>query len=127
MEFKFMSSTVKGDGEVFFEELPELSTENEKAANFILRFNSDQDFVVPPTAIFDTPPKFRIEVDRVVVQCQERRLSSNRSEYYSASLDLNVLSIPLPKNRNWTELKPEIVSPLSTLHGILCESKETNK
>jgi hypothetical protein len=116
-----------GDGEVFLEELPELSTENEKAAIFIQRFYADQALVVPPTAIFDTPPKYRIGLDRVVVQCRERRLSSNRTEYYSGSLELNFLQVPLPKNRTWLELKPENTSPLSTLHGILCESKETNK
>jgi uncharacterized caspase-like protein len=126
MEFKLMSSTTKGDGEIFFEELPELSTENEKAAILILRFYSDQALVLPPNAIFDTPPPtYRIEVDRVFVQCRERRLFSNRSEYYSASLDLNFLQAPT--NRNWIELKPEIVSPLQTLHGILCESKEADK
>jgi hypothetical protein len=128
MEFKLISPTLNGEGEVFFEELPELSTENQKEAIVILRFFSDQATAVPPTAILDAPPHHRIEVDRVDVQCRERRISANRSEYYSASLDLNFLQAPASlANRNWIELKPEIVSPLSTLHGILCESKESYK
>ena len=128
MEFKLFSRTANGDGDFFFEELPELSTENQKEAILILRFDSDHAITVPPTAIFDTPPNYRIEVDRVDLQCRERRLSANRSEYYSASLDLNFLQAPSSlTNRTWLELKPEIVSPLSTLHDILCESKETSK
>jgi len=129
-QFSLLSSTVKGDGELFYQELPERNTENQRSVLFIFYFFADQHLTFPPTALFDDPPKYRIEVDRLDVQCAERKALSNRNEFYSASLDLINLISPTQSqlaSQNWIELKPDIVSPLSTLHAILCGSKEATK
>jgi hypothetical protein len=123
MDFKSLSSTVAGDGDIFYEPLHNnADNQNEKNFLFILKFFTDHAVPLGSGTSIPDPPNYRTEIDKIRMMCAEKKMISIKNEYYDASnkfVYLLAIGPPTPK-ANWTQINTELNSPLSTLHRIFC-------
>jgi uncharacterized caspase-like protein len=129
MSFKSLSSTVAGDGDIFYELFPDNSSaQNQKEFLFIMRFNEDRQIYMAPNTSIPNVPRYRTEVSKVKMMCAEKKMLVTKSEFYDASNDLVQLTAADPdQNQKWIEINTEIQSPLSSLRRIVCNSGEATK
>jgi uncharacterized caspase-like protein len=137
MNFRSLSSTVAGDGDLFFEPLRDLDdNSNEKNLLFVFRYNDERKIPLPiePAAIanlvdLNNLPSYRIQLDNVRLLCAEKKLVSTKSEFYDASNKLVYMTARDPKVTitDWIEIKDATQSPLATLHSIFCNPGEATK
>jgi Caspase domain len=138
MNFRSLSSTVAGDGDLFFEPLRDLDgNSNEKDLLFIFRFFDERKILLPiePAAVanlvdLNNLPDFRTQIDNVRLLCKERKLASIKSEFYDASNKLVYMTARDPKLKidEWIEIKEATTqSPLTSLYRIFCNSGEATK
>jgi hypothetical protein len=129
MDFDSLSSTVAGDGDLFYKLLNPDETSDDKKVLFIFKYHTERQIPLPSNASYPAAPNYRTEVDRLIVKCKEKRLLVITNEYYGASNTLVYLSEtdPLPPITQWIELKEEIASPIHTLYGIVCGSGAAQK
>jgi uncharacterized caspase-like protein len=130
MSFKSLSSTVAGDGDIFYEPLPNNSgTENQKELLFVMRYLQDRLFALAPGTSIPDVPSYRTEVDKVKMECIEKRMLATKSEFYSVSGELVSLTAPDPDNPNpnWIKIDNTAQTPLSSLYRIFCNSGEATK
>ena len=121
-KFKMLSSTVAGDGDLFYESLSDdADTQGNKHLLFILKYHNDRKIPLVPGTTIPHVPTYQTEVDRTELNCKERKLRSMKTEYYNASHNLvYVLAYEYSaKVANWLDIK-SITSPLSLLHRIFC-------
>jgi uncharacterized caspase-like protein len=132
MNFRSLSSTVAGDGDLFYEPLKEPNDNpNEKHLLFIFRFYDDRkvQLSLEPDAVLKSSPDYRKEIDQARLICDENKVASITSEFYDASNKLVYMTARDPKVSitNWIEIKLETQSPLASLHRIFCNSGEATK
>jgi hypothetical protein len=132
MNFKSLSSTISGDGDIFFAPLQNPDDgSNEKNLLLIFRFYADRKIPVDPAVIANLTEgsDYRTEIEKVRLSCADRKLASTKSEYYDASNRLVYMTALDPDLgiRNWIEIKDATQSPLSSLARIFCNSGEAAK
>jgi hypothetical protein len=95
MEFKSLASTNAGDGEIFYEQLPSEAQDgkNDKLLKVIFKFYDDRPVPLVSTALLAEPLKYRIEVDRAIWKCAEKKFAVVHSEYYNSSNELLYLRV----------------------------------
>jgi hypothetical protein len=126
MNFESLSSTIAGDGDIFFETLREISP-NEKSFLFIIRFYSDKKISFGPIQLADLPD-YRTSVEKGRLLCAEKKMSVTRSEYYDVSNNLVYLHLnDTSSNPKWIEIKDGMQSPVSALYRMFCKSGEATK
>jgi uncharacterized caspase-like protein len=121
MEFKYLSTMVAGDGEISYKfDESEQKDPNQKKLILVLKLNKDrsvQDFLPPGTSIPD-PPNYRIEVDELLLRCDEAKFVIPRTEFWNSSNELVRLGVLLPSNVKFSEF--QVGSPFETLQQIAC-------
>jgi uncharacterized caspase-like protein len=130
MRFKSLSSTLAGDGDLFYEPLASSSDSgNQKELLFVLHFFEDHQVALAPGTSIPDVPSYRTEVDKVRVECSESRMLVAKSEFYSVSNKLVYLTARDPEapNANWIKIDNTIQTPLSSLYRIFCSSGEAIK
>jgi hypothetical protein len=137
MNFTSLSSTVVGDGDLFFEPLQDFGdNSNEKKLLFVFQFYDERKIQLPiePAAIanlvnLSNLPSYRIQLDNVRLLCAEKKLASIKSEFYDASNKLVYMTArDLTVNiTDWIEIKDGAQSPLASLYRIFCNSGEATK
>ncbi len=128
MNFDSLSSTVKGDGNLFYKVLSNNDDKNDKKLLFIFKFFEEREIPVGQDVTIGNVPRYQIEVEHTTLKCNERKLVSTTSEYYDAENRLVYLIAldPLSGTIPWVEIK-DVASPLSQLHRIVCNIGETQK
>jgi hypothetical protein len=129
MQFTSLSSTLNGDGDIFYVPLQTSGNEsNEKIFLVIYKFFEDKVVPMDPDTEFSAP-HYRTEVDRVHLLCAEKKLAVVKNEWYDASNNLAYLTAVDPQVgvTSWIEIKQDIVTPLTTLQRIFCNSGEASK
>jgi hypothetical protein len=120
MNFTSLSSTLAGDGDIFYEPLQNSQNiPNQKEFLFIMRFFEDRKVPLAENVSIPEPPSYRTEIDKVRLMCAEKKLASFKNEFYDASNKLVYFLAVDPSKTNWIEIK-EGTSPISTLHRIFC-------
>lgn len=137
MNFKSLSSTVAGDGDLFFEPLRDMDNNpNEKNLLFVFRYYDERKIQLPiePAALanlvnLNDLPSYRTQLDNVRLLCTEKKLASIKSEFYDASNKLVYMTArdPTVSITDWIEIKDETQSPLASLYRIFCNSGEATK
>ncbi len=137
LNFRSLSSTLAGDGDLLFEPLINSDEKsNEKNLLFILRYFEDRKIQLPGepneaanVVSLKNSPVYRIEVDRARLLCAEKKMAAITSEFYDASNKLVYMTArdPNVSIADWIDIKLENQSPLATLHRIFCNSGEATK
>jgi hypothetical protein len=137
MNFKSLSSTVAGDGDLFFEPLKNSdSDKNEKNLLFIFKYYDERKIPISiePAAISDIValgglPAYKIQIDTVRLLCGVKKLASTKSEFYDTSNKMVYVIARDPKIAitDWIEINEEAQSPLASLYRIFCDSGEATK
>jgi uncharacterized caspase-like protein len=127
MEFKSLSSTLTGDGEIFYaqsQSKQDSRDQCQKTVVAVLKNNEDhnvKDFFQPGTEIAD-PPNYRTEVDRILIKCDEDKFAIVKTEFWNASNQLVRLSVVDPDVAvQFSEIKE--LSPFKTLQQITCGTR----
>ena len=131
MSFQSLSSTVTGDGDLFYKVLPSgKADQDEKHLLFITRFNKEREVpLLAPNASIQNLPNFKTEVDRTVLNCRANRIFAFVNEYYDSSNRLVFLRPPIdiPQDvSQWQEIK-NILSPISQLRDTICGAGEARQ
>jgi hypothetical protein len=124
MNFESLSSTIAGDGDIFFETLREISP-NEKRFLFIIRFYHDQKISFGSTQLADLPD-YRTSVEEGHLLCAEKKMSATKSEYYDVSNKLAFLQVTGTSNSKGIEIK-DGQSPISALYRMFCKPGAATK
>jgi PDZ domain len=121
MEFKYLSTMIGGDGEMLYKvNETEQKDPNQKKIIAILKLNKDRnvkDFFAPGTSIPD-PPDYRVEVDELVLKCDESKYTIDKTEFWNASNELVRLLFLFPSMLKFSEF--QVGSPFDTLQQIAC-------
>jgi hypothetical protein len=121
MNWKLVSSTVKGDGEMAFAPTQsDLRAEGQKDLVLIFRMYQDTNFNFPAGISFAGAPTYRTELDRVVLKCDQNTVVTVQSEYYDATNKLVVLTVPDPSKVVAQQYVEQ--SPYSVLRRMVCGS-----
>jgi hypothetical protein len=123
MKFKSLSSTVSGDGEIFFGTIsqPIQNLQDQKEIIFIIHNNADHNIneFLPKGVSIPDAPNFRTEVDHVLLKCNENKFATAKIEQWSATMELVRLgAIDLTLPINFSDFKP--FSPYAALQEIFC-------
>lgn len=127
MNFSSLSSTVAGDGEIFYT-LIDNDTNSEEQHEIIVVFKmlKDTGFVGQPTIPKPDMPTYRTEVDKLLIKCDKNSFSSRKSEFYDASNNLVYLRGPdLTKEIVWENFVDG--SPYAALQRIVCKPHEAQQ
>jgi hypothetical protein len=119
MAFASVSSTLAGDGEIFYAPVPNvIRAQDQRELLFIIKFTDDRKLEFP--GVSADLPIYRTEIDRIKLQCTTAKIFSSKTEYYNASNDLVYLTAPDPSApTNWQEFGE--TSPISVLQQIVCQ------
>lgn len=91
MKFASLSSMTDGSGELFYAPADKgASAPNEKALLFILRNFQDRNLqsVLPPNVSVPNAPNYRVEVDHVLIKCDENKYAIDKVENWNSSNEL---------------------------------------
>jgi uncharacterized caspase-like protein len=130
MKFNSLSSTASGDGDLFYERLSTGPVaDNQKDFLFIFHFLQERTVSLTPGTSIPEVPIYRTEVDKVRLECAEKRMLATKSEFYNSSNTLVYLTAANPDStkQNWINIDTAIQSPLSFLYRIFCNSGEATK
>jgi hypothetical protein len=130
MSFSSLSSTLSGDGDLFYKTLPNNSEiENEKQFLFVMRYYQDRPVAFAPGTSIPEVPSYRTEIDKVRLDCVDKKVLATKSEFYSVSGNLVYMTVGNPDvtNQNWIKIDIAQQSPLSSLYRIFCSSGEATK
>jgi hypothetical protein len=128
MSFSSLSSTLAGDGDLFYKTLPN-NLETEKQLLFIMHYFQDRLIALAPGTTIPQVPSYRTEVDKVRLDCADKKVLATKSEFYNMSGDLVYMPASNPEmaNQKWIKLDIAQQSPLSSLYRIFCSSGEATK
>ena len=93
MKFTLLSSTVSGDGGIFFGlRQTAQNAQDQKEVVVVIRSNLDRNVkeFLPPGISIPDPPDFRTEVDHVLLKCNENKLLIDKAEFWSTRRNLSV-------------------------------------
>ncbi len=121
MKFNSLSSTVAGDGEIFYQvSQTRGDVQNQKEVTMILRNFSDRnvkDFLPAGVSIPD-PPNYRTEVDRVLLKCDDDEFAIATTEFWNISNKLVRMAFVDSTTIKFS--KYQKFSPFGTLREIVC-------
>jgi hypothetical protein len=128
MNFSSLSSTLSGDGDLFYKALPN-NSESEKQLLFIMHYFQDRLVALAPGISIPEVPSYRTEIDKVRLDCAENKVLAIKSEFYSMSGDLVYMTAGNPEmtNQKWIKIDIAQQSPLSSLYRVFCNSGEATK
>jgi uncharacterized caspase-like protein len=121
MKFRSLSSTVSGDGDIFYKLLDnDPNDRNQKRVLGIIRFNADHNLsdTMPKEISIEKAPTYRLEVDDILFKCNEDKFGTDRNEWWNASHELVRMGFVSPPAIHFSELQTP--SPLKTLQMIVC-------
>jgi hypothetical protein len=126
MNFTSLSSTVAGDGEMFYAPNErEVGSDDEAEVILIIRGFKDFTLKRADGSAPDHIPSYRTEVDRVTFKCSNTSSATSKSEYYDELNNLvfinNLVHLPASDSsttRQWSRYAD--YSPSATLRRILC-------
>ena len=126
-KFLSLSSTVTGDGDIFYEPTQNgMNSVNQKEVTLVFRLHADTALSFPAVNSVPDLPKYRTELDRLLLKCDERKFSIRKSEYYNAANDLiNLFVADFSKEIAWNDFGD--VSPYVMLQRIVCKPNEVQK
>ena len=128
MSFSDLSSTPNGDGEIYYQAIQgDGIPQNQRDAIVIFAQTNDQKVAnVFGTGVTQELGTFKTAVHWDRFQCQERKVSALKSEYYDTSNKLQyVFAADFSKERIWMEFSDG--APFAVLQRILCGSHEVQK
>jgi hypothetical protein len=120
-KFNSLSSTATGDGEIFYVLSPNgQGAQSERQLLFIVKLASDHSIkdVLPQNVSIPDPPNYRIEVNHMMLNCDENRFAFDRVEHWNASHELVRLQAIDPEAIKFAEFQK--FSPVATLQEIVC-------
>jgi hypothetical protein len=119
--FKSLSSTIAGDGEILY--LPSAANEtlaDQKEVIIALKYPNDhniKDYFPAGTSI-PNPASYRVEVNRMLLKCNETKFATVRIEFWDASNQLVRFQAVDPADAPFSEF--QAVSPFATMQEIAC-------
>ena len=119
MNFSDLATLPDGDGEIYYQVIQDDDVPKaQRDAIVLFMHNNDKELITPPGVTLKLGTyKTGVFWDRF--QCQERKFSALKSEFYDASNELkHLMAADLSKEPVWSEIKE--TSPLDTLQQILC-------
>jgi uncharacterized caspase-like protein len=131
MNFKSLSSTYEGDGDMFFEPLENSNEKRggkEKETLLVIKYAKDNTvkYLFSDKVTFPNFPIFRTIVERVKFKCNEKKYIEVKSEYYDSSNKLGYIrTVDSSIESNWTDF--EAKTPYALLQRIICVSDEADK
>jgi uncharacterized caspase-like protein len=128
MSFSDLASTADGQGEIYYQAIQgDGIPQSQRDAIVIFAQTNDQKVAdVFGSGATQELGTFKTGVHWDRFQCQERKFSALKSEYYDASNKLQYLGAAnFSKERTWLEISDG--SPFDVLQRILCRSTEVRK
>ena len=122
MTFSSLSSTMSGDGDVFYALAPnEAGAAGSRQINLIVRLHGDAEVGLSKRPVTGAP-SYRTQVSRISLDCTKGTMGLMKAEYYDASQNLVYV------DANGTEVN-EIPdnSPVGLLRRIVCNANEAGK
>jgi Caspase domain len=128
--FTSLSSTVDGSGDVFYAPIQSgMNASNEKLIKDIMivfKMHKDTKYNFPPGISVADFPEYRTEVDRVLLKCDENKVSMLKSDFYDVSNNLIVMiASDLSKETKWDTVLEN--SPFALLQSIVCKPNEAQQ
>jgi uncharacterized caspase-like protein len=126
-KFTSLSSTVAGDGDVFFVQTEGgMNTINQKDVIVIFRMHDDHTVYLPPGISFADVPTYRTEIDRDLLRCDQNSILAVQGEEYDASNNLVYMSRP---DHSKETVSQNFVdgSPFAVLQRIVCKPNEAQQ
>jgi hypothetical protein len=116
-KFESLSSTVDGEGEIFYRPIPRGQgvDADVKESLVYFRMRSEQELKLNEKHIGF---KFVGELDHFMLKCTENKSAMVESGFYDSSLNLIHMAL---RNVNWTEFGP--FSPIAMLRDIVCNKE----
>jgi hypothetical protein len=121
-KLKSLSSTVSGDGEIFYRPVQDDSSDkNQRGVLIEFRMKEDMQLKFPPP--LSDSLTYRNELDLLSFRCDAPKFSIRKSEFYDASNNfVYVSSADFSKDISWSEFRE--ASPYASLQGIVCTPPE---
>jgi hypothetical protein len=125
MNFASLSSTVSGDGEMFYVPIEHgMGADSIRDAIVIIKGRKDYTINLTDGSVFDKVPKYRTEVDRVRLKCTSNESAVTKSEYFDESNKLvfvnNLIHLSAEGTPPVRWSKFQDTSPFAVLHRIVC-------
>jgi Caspase domain len=122
MNFVPLSSTSAGDGELFYNLIgTSRATDNLSEVAIVIKNHSDK--ILPGAVRNGTSefPTYRTQVDRIKLNCSEKKILIMKNEYFDDALKLVYLIAPdASVGSSWQEIAQN--SPIAMLQQIVCAS-----
>lgn len=127
MHYPSVSSTVKGDGDVFYKPIQNsMNTANQKEVAVIFKMHEDTIFNLPPKISLPEPLYYRTEIDDVLLKCDENKFYSRWSNNFDAANNMVFTGGPdFSKEIAWSDFEGS--SPYAVLQRIVCTPSEAHK
>lgn len=127
MHYPSVSSTVKGDGDVFYKPIKNsMNTANQKEVAIIFQMHQDTKFNLPPKISLPEPLYYRTEIDDVLLKCDENKYYSRWSNNFDAANNIVFTGGPdFSKEITWSDFEGS--SPYAVLQRIVCKPSEAHK
>jgi hypothetical protein len=121
-KLKSLSSTVSGDGEIFYRPIQDDSSDkNQRGVLIEFRMKENKQLKFPPP--LSDGLTYRNELDLMSFRCDAPKFSIRKSEFYDASNNfVYVTSADFSKDISWSEFKE--ASPYASLQRIVCTPHE---
>jgi hypothetical protein len=120
-----VSSTDKGDGEILFAPTySDVADNGTKDIVLVFRMYHDANFAFPAGVAFADAPNYRVEVDRILLNCDQHLVTVLQSEYYNELNKLVFLTFAV---------SPAVAqqysdqSPYAVLGRMVCSSAEVRQ
>jgi hypothetical protein len=128
--FTSLSSTVDGSGDVFYAPIQSgMNASNEKHIKdsmIVFKMHKDTKYNFPLGISVADFPEYRAEVDRVLLKCDENKVSLLKSEFYDASNNLIVATASDPSSETkWDTVLEN--SPFALSQRIVCKPNEAQQ
>ena len=121
-KLKSLSSTVSGDGEIFYRPILDASSDkNQRGVIIEFKMKEDKQLKFPPP--LSDSLTYRNELDLLSLRCDAPKYSIRKSEFYDASNNfVYVSSADFSKDISWSEFRE--ASPYASLQRIVCTPPE---
>jgi hypothetical protein len=122
-DFKSVSSTVAGNGEIFFSPSATHGDASQIETLIVFKMYEDTKVVFPPGISLADPVNYRTEVDRILLRCDRNESSVIQSAWYHASNNLVYIgSKDYSKETTWKSHQDK--SSYVLLQRMACRPKE---